>query len=761
MRRFLTSLVMCGWLSGTAHGNEPAPLFLAVRLNGIEAGAIYRFVEQDGGLFIRAEDLGRLGIRAGSAAAIRFDSEDYLALDELPGLNYAVDWQATTVDIDCAAECFRLTVLSGRQRQAVAPTSGSSGWVVNYDLLAEVIEGEARLAGLGEVNLYTPDGTGFTSFLARDGERREVVRLESGWTVDQPDARRSLRVGDAVTRPARWQLPFRFGGAQLASDLSLEPGFLGFALPEVAGATGLPSTVEVYVDGARRLQERLPGGPFRITEVPVFTGHGEAEVVVTDLLGREQVITVPYYVSPKLLTPGLSTFALAAGALRDDYGIQSNHYDEAFASSAYRLGITPSLTGEVGAEASEDRQTAGMNATWLQPSLGVFDLSFAGSSSGRGTGGLIQYGYEWAARGLSLSFEQRLASPDFTQLGLNLDRRPPRQVTRVAVGTQVGSWGSVAANYAISTERDRSDREIVGASYSMPIRGFATLSLSGFHALRPQSDTTIGLRLTVPLGSRTTGSSSVSLSDGELGASAEVQRHPPFAGGFGYRAQVARGPVERTEADLLYNSRFAELQAGVARLGETEAARVGVKGAAVMTDQGAFLSRPIQDSFAIVDTGGHADVEVLHDHRPVGRTDSSGRLLVPGLRAYETNRLEIRPEDLPLDSAFARQTIEVVPARRSGVAVDFGVTPARAALLTVLGEDGAPLPAGSSLWIEGQADGRFPVARQGRAYVTGLRSGSRIQARSGERSCTFVIDREPPAGPLPAMGPFRCTSASP
>ena len=707
-------------------------------------------------MLIRERDLNRLGIEHEEGPTVELGGEPYRLLDEIPGLRYAIDWQTTTLHIDCRAECYETHTLSGRSRSAPLETSsGTAGWFVNYDLLASVVESQARVGGFADVNLYTARGTARASFLARDfGDGGEIVRLETAWTLDQPSERRVLQVGDAIARPSRWGAPFRFGGMQLATDLSLTPYFVAFPTPELIGTADLPSSVEVYVNGTRRLAEDVPQGPFTITDVPVITGRGEAQLVVTDLLGREQVTTTPYYASPELLAPGLSTFAMQGGALREHYGTRSWNYGESFASSSYRLGVTRSLTGEISAEASDRRGAAGINAAWLQPWLGVMDLSLAGSTSGRGVGGLLQHGYEWVSRSFSLRFDQRLATEHFTQLGRDIDRQPPSQSLSVGGGAYFGQWGSTTATYTLADERDGSDTKIVGATHSIQLVGRSTLSLIGFHVLRPDQSTSIGLRLTLPLGARTTASGAVGLSDRRLESSLRVQRNPPPAGGAGYRLLLAQGGSNRGEAALRYDSQAAEMEAGIARVDDTNAARFGIRGAALVTDHGAYLSRPIDDSFAIVDAG-YPGIEVLREHQPIGRTDASGRILVPGLGAYEANRIAIRPEDLPLETTIGRTEIEVVPARRSGVVAAFGATSARAALLDVIGPDGLPLPTGSWLRVDGQ-DQAFPVGENGRAYVTGLHSGSRLTARSGKQSCSFTVDREPPAGALPRMGTFHC-----
>ena len=81
-------------------------------------------------------------------------------------------------------------------------------------------------------------------------------------------------------------------------------------------------------------------------------------------------------------------------------------------------------------------------------------------------------------------------------------------------------------------------------------------------------------------------------------------------------------------------------------------------------------SRRINDSFALVSTGAPG-VDVLHENRKLGKTDSSGHLLVPDLIPYQANRVSIDVENLPVDTRLESTKAVVVPQSRSGVVANF------------------------------------------------------------------------------------------
>ena len=67
----------------------------------------------------------------------------------------------------------------------------------------------------------------------------------------------------------------------------------------------------------------VPAGPFTLTNLPVMTGQSEARIVVKDLMGREQVINQPFYVTPQLLSKGTQQYSYETGLIRQNYGLSS------------------------------------------------------------------------------------------------------------------------------------------------------------------------------------------------------------------------------------------------------------------------------------------------------------------------------------------------------------------------------------------------------------------------------------------------------
>ena len=201
------------------------------------------------------------------------------------------------------------------------------------------------------------------------------------WRWDDPQLRTLLIVGDAISAPGWWGNAVRFGGVQFSSNYALQPGYITYPLLAVSGMAAIPTAAELYANNVRISSQNVPAGPFTITNVPVVNGAGELQLVVTNALGQQQIITQPYYTTTQLLRAGLSEFSVSAGAARFNYGLQNFDYRDGLVSGLYRHGVSDRLTLEGRGEVSSDVRGAGVGATQVLGVIGVLEAGVAGSNT--------------------------------------------------------------------------------------------------------------------------------------------------------------------------------------------------------------------------------------------------------------------------------------------------------------------------------------------------------------------------------------------
>jgi outer membrane usher protein len=182
---------------------------------------------------------------------------------------------------------------------------------------------------------------------------------------------------------------------------------------------------------------------------------------------------------------------------------------------------------------------------------------------------------------------------------------------------------------------------------------------------------------------------------------------------------------------------------------------VQAEGAVAAIGGGVFLANRINDAFAVGDVGA-PNVDVLYENRPAGKTDGQGRILIPSLRSYQTNKIAIDPRGLPLDAEAPVVQDVVAPADRSGVVVRFGVkTEVSAAVLILARANGTFIPAGTGATLAGSTE-TFVVGYDGRAYVTGLGPTNTVVVDDSAGQCRASFAFAPKKDSQVVIGPLTC-----
>lgn len=741
------------------------PVWLAVRVNGVDQPNVTaQALREPDDLALPLDVWSELHLKPPSGQPLQHDGVAYRRLSSHPGLRWQIDEASQTLVIEAPASAFATTRLDLDDEPPRAAVASTAGGYVNYDLQWQRADADTGPVGsrswstaLVELGGFGTAGTGRVTGLMRQGlDMPSWVRLDTSWTIDQPSRMASLRLGDAIGKPGTWGRSLRFGGVQWSTDFSIQPGFLSFPLPSMQGEAVLPSTVDLYINNSQRLRRQVPAGAFDLTEVPLVTGQGEVRMVVRDLLGREQVVVQPYYVSPSLLRPGLHAYSYELGLVREDYGLASNYYGRVLATATDRLGITERFTRELRVESLGRQRSAGATGLWLLPAFGTVNLSAVGSDASRGTGALLGAGGERQATDWSGSVQVRVASRRFSQAGEGPNGAPRLSLTLGLGTTWLGS--GVGVSYLQQDGWRGESHRIVAVNTARQLGRLGTLGLVALRDLAT-GGFTLALSLTHILDNRSiaTAAATRNREDGRQSGyeSVQLQRNLPDGPGLGYQVSAERGVFDRYAAQAAWQTDHAVLSAGVARAGHNADARVGASGGMAWLGDSVFLSRRIDGSFAVVEVADYPGVTLLHDNRPVTRTDSRGRALVSGLRGYEANRISVDPADLPMDADVDALEALLTPPARSGVALRLGVERVRSASFRLVGADGKALPAGSVLRVAGQSRS-FPVGFDGKAFASGLAGRTRVLARWPGHECSTWLPAIDPGDEVPELGTLRC-----
>jgi len=460
-------------------------------------------------------------------------------------------------------------------------------------------------------------------------------------------------------------------------------------------------------------------------------------------------------VSPRLLKEGLSDYSVELGFERERFNIDDFDYGRPLLIGSESYGFTNTLTGDVRAEISDDRQAFGLGGAALLGNYGLVSAGVIGSRDDDAGEGYEAFAdYEYRGRNFNLGLRTEYADEKFRQVGQ--DREPIKRTDQMALGVGLGEVGRLGAIMINTETRDDRDRRSVVTNYSVPL-GPGSFLLSGLHTIKPDEDYALTASYSLPLSPVRSITASANLRDEASGARVQYRRGRGGSDlGASYRVASEIGDTPRRfDGTLRYDAEQATAQVDAVYSEDQLTARANLSGSVGLVDGRPALSRRLGRAFGMVALPGHPDVTVYLENREVGKTDGDGYLFLPRLNPYQENRIRIKAEDLPLDTEIETEELVAVPYDRSGVQVAFNVRTNRTALATLLDAEGGPLPAGMEMVTEdGSLEAR--VADQGLAYIKGEGAGAAdLVSKPGLPPYRCPLPTLP-AEPMASLGEIRC-----
>lgn len=775
---FAVALAGAAWGPGRAAPPGPAPalrLELEVYLNGVDTRQIAAFErEPDGTMRAAPQDLAEIGF---STNALKPGPDRLIPLDQVQGLSFRYDEASQSIFLTARAGALASHRIDARTNPPAPPAQPSPlGAALDYTLYG-VAAPDARGVGATlsaelDGRLFGPFGvlssTGLASLAA--GSPGRMVRLDTTWTWDDPAHLVTYRAGDVVSGGLAWTRPIYMGGVQVARSFDLRPDLVTMPVPTLSGSALTPSTLDLYVNGAKALTTAVQPGPFQIDQAPVSDGAGDVQVVVTDALGRQTRVDLPFYTSENLLRPGLVDFSVEAGFARRNLGTASADYDAAPAfSGSARAGLTDALTVEAHAEAAGGFAEAGGGVTGAVGAIGTASLALAGSeAAGRG-GTEVAVGFETRRRAYSVTVRMLRTFGDYEDLASwtaqrppgalqpPAEFRPPSEIDQVSLGAP--AWSSTSL-VAITLARlvEGAQRSDVASAYLSQRFGPVTLYLSGTRDYDTRDAWAATLTATVPFGPHVNIDAGLYEAAGEgVTAIEDASSDGPKApGDMGWRVQLAEGARNQATAEADYLAQAADLQFGAQYSNGRFGAFGQVSGSVAAVGGGLFASRRLGESFAVVDVGA-SGVAVAYENRPQGLTGANGKLLIPELVPYQANRIDVDPANLPPDAELDQAEFVVAPRQGAAVIVKAHLQrDADAALVSFVTAGGEPIEAGARARLTGGAR-TFPIGYGGEAFLKGLtRRNVVVIERPNGGACRAVFDFKPVAGVQARLRGIAC-----
>lgn len=745
-------------------GSDETIALLDVRVNGWSLGLVARFYETGGRLSIPADQFDGLGFLVDEAWVTVVGDERRVWLDQVPDLQWDIDRAAQTIDFTTSFDRLKPRLFEVAPGLPRVPARADWGAMLAYDAYgqwarqSDAVDFARTLSVNLDARLFSPWFTATnTGFVTRsEAGQQEFIRLESWIDFDSTDNAVRLRVGDAYSAGPVWIRPFRFGGVQWMRDFSLRPDIVTTPTPEIRQDIGLPSTVDLFINGVQRYSTPVDPGTLRLTDLPIVGGSNMVSVVVTDQAGRRTQLYLPLYSSTEMLAQGMTTFNIDAGVARQNYAVDSNNYEGDFAQAAFGYGVTDQFTFSGYAAGGKDYSSAAAGAAFSLGSFLFVDSALMLSNSAG------QPGWAWYASvehidprfNFAASYFESDAYQDLAErFGyVAFDRR-----ATASAGLDMGRAGNLNITWVMQREVGGTQSSVASGTWGVDLfRDRIHLSASAYAELEEDSWGAM-ISLSVPLGAG--GDTQLYVQEnwrkGEPNTTSAQLRSEAFDQRLTWVLDGETGARDRAEIVGDWDGRYSDIHASVATVDGATGYDLGVAQSLIFMDNEFFIAGRIDDGFTVVEIENSPGISVALENSPVGRTNARGRILITDLQSYAANAVSIDPLDLPMNASIRDTATLVAPRAGAGLVTRFPVTHARSALVTLLLPDGSPPPVGASVTIAGSGALAI-VGFGGEVYLRDLAAGeNRLDVVWPDGRCSVAVDVGAEGG-LPRLGPFTC-----
>lgn len=732
-------------------------LIVEITLNGVLKGEFAVIVQGDGDYLLREEDLKAMGVRPPYGTAIVINADPYFSLraQRTGAIRFDEGRQALAVTL--APEQLPtqlLDLLPARPQRVLEPRDNSA--FLNYRLLQSGSDaGDATtLTAATELGIRVGDVL-FRSESAhsRGGPLRRDLRYGTSLTHDNRKTLQRLILGDFAAFSGELGGGMNLGGVSFSKSYQIDPYFVRQPMAGFTTAVSSPAEAEIYMDGVRMRTEKLSPGQFELRNLNFYGGQRELAVVIRDRFGREERLEYPYYFTDQNLRAGIHEYSYNAGLQRQQLGLASNDYGGWAVSAFHRVGLSDELTLGWRGEAERGRFNLGPSAVLRSDSWGVVTAGLSAGRSAAGTGWAGAARYVFQARSFTAQAGLRGYSPAYRTVGQPPGADRPRSEFSAGAGHGHPALGNINIDYRDLRQYQGSSQRSVSVGYSRAISASLSLLASVSRVTGDKPATHLFVAISYNPGRDFSANYFHESQGGSVSDSLQVGNTTPVGEGLGYRitgSRVVAGAEEMRSIapSVQYNGphgiytadlRSERLAAGGARTDW----QFGAGGGIAWVAGSLAFSRPVTDSFGIVEVGHLPGIRVYHSAQEIGRTDAQGRIFLPNLGSYQANRVAIDDRDIPIEYMIGEKELNVSPPLRSGSLIRFEVSRVQALtghLRVRLGA--ASLPAeylDLHVMVNGKAE-VFPTGKDGELYLENLKAGlHRVHFEFAGRPCEFDL----------------------
>jgi len=734
-------------------------MFLDLKVNQADRGEFAAYRSADGDFFIRLADFQQLGLKRDiTMPRVRIDGESgsFVSLRELGATSLLLDSAKMSLAVELPPEVFEKTTYdaSTQDTRYTLASDRNSGFV-NYRL-ADTTYGTSTSTRSLSTELGLRYGGVLLLNQSQFRDDGSTSRYLTQLVYDRPELQQRFIAGDYTATSSSLGSVLLMGGLNFSKVYTMTPDFIRQPMAGFTGVATSASQVEVRVDGVPVAYSQVGAGPFELQNLLRYGGANNVQVVVRDALGREQTYGFPFYYSDQSLREGLQEYSYSFGKIRSNAGQANDNYGPTAFSAFHRYGYSDSLTLGARAEAAQDLNNLGLEATWRNDQFGALAAAVSASNFQGSSGDATMLSYNYQQSKFALSSIARHYSANYAPLetlvnGFNLNGE-----YGASLSWYPAPGHSVNFSHTLTETRTQGDTHITSLSYTHSLSSgnflYGTLQRTDSDSVAPAT-TSLFIGWIYRFGDKYTASATATRDqNGQQTLFTQFARDVPQGEGLGYRVGWTGTQPQNSDRFSGYaqwNLPAASLSVDANTLpaqgSSADYRELAVAGSVAFAGNAWGFSRQINDSFAIVQLGAPvAGVSVLSNSQKIGVSNAEGQVISPFVTSFYDSQVSVNEQDIPMQYAMQKDIYKVRPAYRGGVEVNFGLRRVQGLDGVLRMRVGNATPTADNRLVtitqNGQLQQEFQVGREGHFYIENIAAGEyHGEIKTDTHVCSFLL----------------------
>ncbi len=291
---------------------------------------INKFIEPDGSLLL--ENLARVGILS------EYNEKELSLILKIPLEIRIVKDFPVSISIKKAGLALYNKNYSGYLNVRGLVGYSDSSTPATYSYLKNPSSGQLEL--IQNLNYFTFE----TTANYKEFDETPIQRQDTSLVHDFEDEQLRLRLGDFQTGVQGFQTSMQAGGIQIQKQFGIYPKKNSINRRSTNIQVKNNSQMEVFVNNNLILRIRVNAGPYNLKELPLLYGRNKVKIVLLDDFGAKEEFEVDLLFDDQILAKGVSDFSYQVGNPSYFLGSEKKYFQNSLSSFYHKYGITDETT---------------------------------------------------------------------------------------------------------------------------------------------------------------------------------------------------------------------------------------------------------------------------------------------------------------------------------------------------------------------------------------------------------------------------------